>query len=88
MSNERVLQIAQLVLDTSKVKHIFCEITFGNCFTESVFLQDYRTGKSETYVFCADGRKTEDKNGIHYIEDNNLDAAEAHLRQVLEGVTV
>lgn len=89
MTSERMMQMAELVLRVSEIQDIMASITIGDSTVREVFLHDLRDSNEKKWsctVYCADGRKSEQTRGVTFIEDINFDAAEAHLRAILEGV--
>ena len=87
MTSERMIQLAELVLRVSNIPNVCTSITIGDPTDRRIYLNDLRGGKSNTTVYCADGLIPKYPGEIRYIEDLQFDAAEAHLRQILEGVT-
>ena len=89
MTRERILQLIELVLDASRIHLVRTGFNYDSQNEFDITIHDMRSDNSKDWtctIYCADGRTSEVIGNIRYIEDKHLDAAEAHLRLILEGV--
>lgn len=86
MTKERMLDMANLVVDATKLDRFVADITIGNSATGmQIYTNNFNVSPSRCIFFTTED--SEYNNGLEYVYDPNFEKAEEYIRGILVDAT-